>query len=426
MKMESSKQEPVIVRVLLPHPLHPPRLMPRMSDSAITAESSESSACLLSEDAKVQICQRIADEFGCARSTIRRVSQVVVVSKEEVVELGVGVAHRRAKTVVNNKNQATTQIKLLSSCKGLENCCRDEFGQDCPPRFVVKQPRDKWDSETDYESCVRALLTEAQTLAKLDSHSQSLHMTKLRAISFSPPCLIIDRLVQTLGHRIENRWHHQLTNLLSKRHVLFFASAKAKATAKAHRREQLRALWEERLRAAHDLTLAIKHLHSVLNIAHCNLNLHNVGWDSRGTLKLTGFGHAVVVLEDDTDSDNNSDNNSDNPLDHELDSACDLFKQDILTLATIFWHIFTLQPWRTENQQSAISHPCFQYEDCELPLLLESMMMLNTKPTQPTTKPQHVLHILKRELAAAKSPDDLLYTDLMDFHLLAIEDTISL
>jgi len=143
--------------------------------------------------------------------------------------------------------------------------------------------------EDDFKKFLQAAMdmaTETYFLSVLD-HA---HILKLRAVGqgdmFSPSYfLVLDRLYDTLADRIEGTWKQQLDHLENS--IIVW-----------NRARKLRVLWEERMSAMKDLAGALNHLHQ-LKIIYRDIKPENVGFDSRGIVKLFDFGLAKECHEKD-------------------------------------------------------------------------------------------------------------------------------
>lgn len=138
----------------------------------------------------------------------------------------------------------------------------------------------------NFEHGAADLATEAFFLARL----QHPNIVRLRAVAAGSVesnivsgretgfFLVVDRLVETLGHRIR-RWKQQTEEMP---HNLFHRMSK-------EYKDKQKALLKERLQVAVQIAEVCSYLHG-LNVAYRDLKPDNIGFDRDGTLKLFDFG----------------------------------------------------------------------------------------------------------------------------------------
>jgi len=143
--------------------------------------------------------------------------------------------------------------------------------------------------QTDFKKFLQAAMdmaTETKFLSVL-SHP---HILKMRAVGqgdfFSPDYfLVLDRLYDTLLDRIEGSWSVMADHL---EHDFLVWS----------RASKVKSLWAERMGVMRDVAGALAYIHS-LGIIYRDIKPENIGFDSKGVVKLFDFGLAKEVRKED-------------------------------------------------------------------------------------------------------------------------------
>jgi len=143
--------------------------------------------------------------------------------------------------------------------------------------------------QTDFKKFLQAAMdmaTETKFLSVL-SHP---HILKMRAVGqgdmFSPGYfLLLDRLYDTLLDRIEGSWRVMADHL--EHDFLVWGRA-----------SKVKSLWAERMGVMRDVAGALAYIHS-LGIIYRDIKPENIGFDSRGVVKLFDFGLAKEVRKED-------------------------------------------------------------------------------------------------------------------------------
>lgn len=163
------------------------------------------------------------------------------------------------------------------------------------PRFAVKRLSHHLLGNPDlFEQAAIDLVNEAHLLMAMD-HS---NIIGIRGWSCDGPgayksgmyesyFIVLDFMDDTLPYRI-NAWRRRLTKYRLRRNM-FWSRCKYEAKVKQ--------LLTERLQAARDISLAVQYMHE-RRIIYRDIKSANIGFDSRGVLKLFDFGLSRVLPDE--------------------------------------------------------------------------------------------------------------------------------
>ena len=263
-----------------------------------------------------------------------------------------------------------TEGKLDTS----EILCRETFlrqvknssqkGSDGPSKkFVVKFVKEEWmENHQGFEIAACRLATEDRLLSQLSHpnipniYGRASEGTEAYYLSGGNDSyfIVLEQMKATLFERIK-MWRRRRDSSSKRIHHILGPKSKRRSSCKA---SKSRMLLMERLKVAMDLASALTYLHSQ-KMVHRNIHPGNIAFDSRGDVKLVGFGMAKKIDNSSSTFSLYGDDHHNDPLSESVTStaefvasrytACEVLcgeehgtASDVFSFTTLLFELLTL------------------------------------------------------------------------------------